>query len=171
MSESKPFGVENVVILHGKGYDTSAYLVLGYFDAEHLLVRESQLVEHKHVAVVLLELLCKVQRINRRQLHRLRVCGLDLLLVCELHTHLGDVVCYLRSVLKGIVDEEIITYRIDVVDNSLHAVGFRHHLIVFSTAAIYGPGVTCHFRLRHGYLRIDVGVQPGVWHTVDRGGP
>ena len=27
-------GVENIVILHGKGYDTSAYLVLRYFDAE-----------------------------------------------------------------------------------------------------------------------------------------
>ena len=92
--------------------------------------------------------------------------ALDLLLVCELHTHLGDVVCYLGAVLKGIVDEEIVAYRIDVVNNRLHAVGFRHHLIVFSTAAIYGPGVTCHFRLRHGYLRIDVGVQTGVWHTV-----
>ena len=60
-------------------------------------------------------------------------------------------------------DEKVL--RIEISENQISG-----RVIVFSTAAIYGPGVTCHFRLRHGYLRIDVGVQTGVWHTVDRGG-
>ena len=48
--------IENVLILDGEYHYTSTYLVLGNLQTEHLLFRESQLRNHKHVPVVLFEL-------------------------------------------------------------------------------------------------------------------
>ena len=57
----KAVGIENVLILDCKRDDAAAYLVLRNFEAKHLLVRESQLGNDQHIAVVLLESFCKVQ--------------------------------------------------------------------------------------------------------------
>ena len=140
MSESKPSALRISSYSTVRVIDTSAYLVLGYFDAEHLLVRESQLVEHKHVAVVLF--LNFLARFSEYTGDSSTVCELvaftSFLSVSFTRTSAMSYAIFVL-ILKGVVDEEIIAYRIDVVDNRLHAVGLRHHLIVFSSAAIYRP--------------------------------
>lgn len=54
-------GVEYVVILHCQRDNAPAYLILGNLDAENFLVGEGEFVEHKHVAVVLLEFPCEIE--------------------------------------------------------------------------------------------------------------
>ena len=63
--------IENVLILDGKYHHTSAYLVLGNLQTEHLLFRESQLRKHEHVPVALLELTCAVHGEYRSKLYGL----------------------------------------------------------------------------------------------------
>ena len=52
--------IENVLIFDGEYHHTSANLVFGNLQTEHLLLRESQLWKHEHIPVVLLELTCAV---------------------------------------------------------------------------------------------------------------
>lgn len=114
--------MEDVLVFNGQCNQTSADLVLGDFKAEYLFVRESQLGQHQHIAVMLLELLGKVERIDRCQFDRLRVGSLGLFLVGQLDTQLFDVVGYLRPVLQRVINEKVVTDGIDIIDHGFHAV-------------------------------------------------
>ena len=57
-----------------------------------------------------------------RQLDGLRVGRLGLLLVGQLHPQFLNIVCDLRFVLQGVVDEEVVPNGVNVVDDGLHAV-------------------------------------------------
>ena len=65
---------------------------------------------------MLLELLGKVERIDRCQFDGLRVGCLSLLLVSQLDAQLFDVIGYLCLVLQRVINEEIVTDGIDIVD-------------------------------------------------------
>lgn len=73
-------------------------MVLGDFKSEYFLVRESQFGQYQHIAVVLLELLGKIERIDRSQFNRLRVGSLGFFLVGQLDAQFFDVVGNLRPV-------------------------------------------------------------------------
>ena len=63
--------IENVLILDGEYHHTSAYLIFGNLQTEHLLFRESQLRKHEYVPVVLLELTGVVHGEYRSKLYGL----------------------------------------------------------------------------------------------------
>ena len=63
--------IENVLILDGEYHHTSAYLVLGNLQTEHLLFRESELRKYKHVPVILPELTGVVHGEYRSKLYGL----------------------------------------------------------------------------------------------------
>ena len=49
--------VQDILVMDSHRDNTPAYLILRYFKGKHLLVRESQLGNHQHIAVMLLEFL------------------------------------------------------------------------------------------------------------------
>ena len=161
--------MEDVLVFEGQHDDPSADLVLGYFNAQHLLVGEGQLGQHHHVAVVLPELPRGVEREHGRQLNGLRVGRLGFLLVRELHADFLDVVGNLRFVAHRKVDEEVIPDGVDVVDRGLHPVRPRHDLVVLAPAAVHRPRIACHLGHGHGDFRVDVGLRVGVRHLEDGG--
>ena len=161
--------MEDVLVLNGQHDDPSADLVLGYFNAQHLLVGKGQLGQHHHVAVVLPELPRGVEREHGRQFNGLRVGRLGFFLVRELHADLLDVVGNLRFVAQRKVDEEVIPDGVDVVDRGLHPVRPRHDLVVLAPAAVHRPCIAGHLGHRHGDFGVDVGLRMGVRHFEDGG--
>ena len=111
--------MQNILVVNIERDDTSRNLFLRNLQLQHFLFREGELVQYQHIAVCLLKTLGTAQTINWCQFYRLRVGGLQFLLVREFDAYLTDVILDFCGIVERVIDEEIITDAVDVVHSCL----------------------------------------------------
>ena len=107
--------MQYVLIIHVDGDCTTANLLFGKFQAQHLVVWKGHLLQYDNVAVVLLEADTAVQQESRLQLYGLDIGSLLLFLILQLYTQLVYIKRKICLVLDREVNEEIFSYDIDIV--------------------------------------------------------